>query len=645
MSICLSFSAIAAKAGEIDLGNVVVQATKSGESLKDVPATVYIVTDKDIKQASDTRNIGDILWQVPGIFGEDKHHTDANVISFRGVTLHDWVTYGILVLVDGIPMNDADGRIDFQSIDLNNIKRVEVIKGPVSALYGPNGSVGVINIVTKNPPKKLKGKASFSYGSYKTWKAVVSGGKTVGNVGVWLDASRRGSQGYRPRSSYFEDKVSGKVKGDLGDWGSVAMDLFYGHTSRETPGPLDEKQFINHERVATRSSSSTEMSFYRAGMFYKKGWDTSSIHWSVYFNRRERDSQWPSGITKNHINTMGSELRFIQRYRLFGLNHNFTMGASFTTERGPSRYWSRRNGVKGALRRDGYSVQSNYGIYAQNIFSLARPLKLTIGLRYDRVHYRYSDRLKSDGDDSGTRTIDAWSPKFGITYNYRFQTFYLNIGKGFIPPTLRRIFSGRYANPDLKPQYLTDYEIGVRGVIVPSLRYEAAVYYMRFKNQIQYNRVTEKYENIGKTKHKGFELSLKWRAMKHVILRANYSFNISRFDNDPVYGNNYVKKAPKHMMGFGVTYLNGGLTATVWMRKIWKYYMDNENTKYYPGYTVLNAKVTYNWERFFVSFYVNNLLDNYYATWASRYTRYGRVREFYFPAWPINVMFTAGVKF
>ncbi len=75
---------------DMNLVEVVVEATKSGEKLKDTPATVYIVTDKDIKQAADTRNIGDILWQVPGVFGEDKHHTDANVITFRGVTLHDW---------------------------------------------------------------------------------------------------------------------------------------------------------------------------------------------------------------------------------------------------------------------------------------------------------------------------------------------------------------------------------------------------------------------------------------------------------------------------------------------------------------------------------------------------------------------------
>ncbi len=555
------------------------------------------------------------------------------------------VTYGILVLVDGIPMNDADGRIDFQSIDLNNVKRVEVIKGPVSALYGPNGSVGVINIVTKNPPKKFSGKASFSYGSYKTWKAYVSGGETVGKVGVRLDASRRGSQGYRPRSSNFEDKVSGRVTGDLGDLGSVALNLFYGHTSRETPGPLDETQFDNHERVATRSSSSTEMDFYRAGLFYRKGWDTRSVHFSLYFNRRNRDSQWPSGITETHINTLGSELRFIQLYNLFGYQNNLTVGASFITEIGPSKFWRRRNGVKGDLSRDGYSRQNNYGIYAQNVFTLARPLKVTLGIRYDKVHYRYSDRLKSDGDDSGTKSMDAWSPKFGVTYNYKAQTFYLNIGKGFVPPTLYRLFSGRYANPNLKPQYLTDYEVGVRGRLVRNVRYELAVYYMKFKNQIQYNRVDEKYENIGKTKHKGFEASLRWMFLRHFILRANYSFNISRFDNDPVYGNNYVKKAPKHMMGLGVTYINKGLTLSVWMKKIWKYYMDNENTKYYPGYTLVNAKVSYHWKRFFASFYVNNLLDNYYATWASRYTRYGRVREYYFPGWPLNVMFTVGVRF
>ncbi len=153
---------------EVNLGEVVVQATKSETKLKDVPATVYIITDKQIKETTDGRNIGDVLWSVPGVFSQDKRHTDANVLYFRGITLHDHVTYGILVLVDGIPINNADGRVDFESIDFDNVKRIEVIKGPVSALYGPDGTVGVINIVTKNPPKKLTLKTSASVGSYKT---------------------------------------------------------------------------------------------------------------------------------------------------------------------------------------------------------------------------------------------------------------------------------------------------------------------------------------------------------------------------------------------------------------------------------------------------------------------------------------------
>ncbi len=648
-ALLLSCSVVskAAQPDDVNLGEVVVQATKSETKLKDVPATVYIVTGKDIKQTSDTRNLGDILWEVPGIFGEDKRHTDSNVISFRGVTLHDWVTYGILVLVDGIPLNDADGRVDFEGINLDNVKRIEVIKGPVSALYGPNGTVGVINIVTKNPPKKLTGKAYASYGSYKTWKLYTEGGKSFKNVGVWLSAMRYGSQGYRPRNSYFEDKLSGKVTGDLGDAGHITSDLYYGHVSRETPGPLNEEEFENQERIATRESSSSEMDLYRLGVAYRKAWDASSIHLSAYFHRRKRDSQWTTGITNDHINTFGSEARFIQKYTLFNLQDAFTVGASLMTEGGVSKYWMRnRDGSKGTQTRDGYSRQTNYGVYAQNVLALARPLKVTLGVRYDRVHFKYDDRIKSNGDDSGTRTMDAWSPKVGITYEaFKGQTFYINIGKGFVPPTLYRLFSGRYANKDLKPQYLTDYEIGVRGNIATKLHYEMAVYYMKFKDQIQYDPVTERYENIGNTKHKGFEVSLKYRFLKHFILRGNYSFNISRFDNDPVYGNNFVKKAPKHMMGLGVTYINRGLTLSMWMRKVWKYYMDNENTKYYGGYTLLNAKVSYHWHRVFASLYVNNLLDNNYATWATRYTRRGRTTDYYFPGWPLNVMFTLGMKF
>ena len=135
------------KKKKIFFDEIIVTATKT--KMKDVSASAYVITKEDIEQTN-SRNIQEALEKIPGIFTEDKFHGEYNVISFRGAGLHSHVTRGILVLLDGIPINEATGRVDFEGIDLENVEKIEVLKGPVSALYGPNGITGVINIITKD---------------------------------------------------------------------------------------------------------------------------------------------------------------------------------------------------------------------------------------------------------------------------------------------------------------------------------------------------------------------------------------------------------------------------------------------------------------------------------------------------------------
>ncbi len=457
---------------------------------------------------------------------------------------------------------------------------------------------------------------------------------------------RYGSQGYRPRNSNYETKVSGKVKADLGDLGDFVFSTDFVNTDKDIPGPLNESQFLARERIATRKFAGSSMNLYRIGTAYKKAWDYSSLHFNLYYHGKTYDGSYSDDWVEHYnLNLFGSEVRFIQLYNIGNLNNKLTVGASGYTESGTTKIWDRNSdGSKGDLLSKGYGLYRSGGIYGQNTTAMLKPLKVTLGLRYDTIYYKYEDKYPTSETD--TKTLHAWSPKFGVTYAFKKnQILYLDIGKGFVPPTLSELFTSRYSNKDLKPQYLTDYEVGIRGTIASKLRYEFAVYYMKFKDQIQYDPNANSYENIGDTKHKGFETSLSYRIMKHITLSGNYSFNISRFDNDPVYGNNFVKRAPKHALALGAIYKNGGLSLGIWMRRIWKYYMDNENTKYYGGHTVVNAKVSYQWKNLFASLYVNNLLDSNYAAWATRYHFGRRILDYYYPGWPINVMFTLGMKF
>ncbi|MCF6242428.1 MAG: TonB-dependent receptor plug domain-containing protein, partial [Bacteroidales bacterium] len=157
---------------------VTISATKTDKSVKAIGSQIYVIGSKRIEQTNG-RNINEALMEIPGVFTEDTQHSEASVVSFRGVGLHTYVTRGILVLVDGIPITEAMGRTSFEGIDMQNAEKIEVMKGPVSALYGPNGLTGVINVIEKKPQDGLHGNFEGLIGSYGTYKVGgnLNGGK------------------------------------------------------------------------------------------------------------------------------------------------------------------------------------------------------------------------------------------------------------------------------------------------------------------------------------------------------------------------------------------------------------------------------------------------------------------------------------
>ncbi|MCK5638333.1 MAG: TonB-dependent receptor, partial [Flavobacteriaceae bacterium] len=155
------------KTSNIKLNEITISATKIEKTIDKIGSPVYVMGLREIER-TEGRNIEEALIRVPGVFTEDRYHNETNIVSFRGVGLHTHVTSGILVLVDGVSLTEAMGRTDFEGVDLENAEKIEILKGPVSALYGPNGITGVMNVVEKTPKEGFHGKAKASYGSYNS---------------------------------------------------------------------------------------------------------------------------------------------------------------------------------------------------------------------------------------------------------------------------------------------------------------------------------------------------------------------------------------------------------------------------------------------------------------------------------------------
>lgn len=633
-------------------GKVVVTATKMEKEIKDIPASVYLVSGDDIKQA-EMRNVETMLQKIPGVFTEDRFHSEYNVVSFRGVGLHSHVTRGILVLIDGISINEAMGRVDFEGIDLGNIEKIEVLKGPVSALYGPNGITGVINIVTKKAPEKFESKIESSFGAYDLRKFTMSAGGKIGQYGVYFSASDHSTNGYRDRNSYNADKFAAKLQTDYERMGNMMLSLDYIRSDTDFPGSLSKEQFEARETANENKFAGSKKEFFRLGVTHKKhfssGFDLNS---NLFFRNCMDEGGYNDTFTsEDDINLYGGEIRLQRSFFIRGKRNSLIGGITAERENGDSETFDLdESGVKTEMTDKGTSIYDIYGYYLQNDFQISNPLMLSFGLRYDRVHYDWDDRLPEDGNTSDVATISAWSPKLALTYNpFRALTIYTNVGKGFNPPQISQLFIGGYGvvpNPDLKSEYLTNYEIGVRGDISGRFDYQVSFFMMNFADQIIQDEVSGMYENVGETRHNGAEFAGNVKLSNSLILSVNYAYLDARFDNSPSYNDNYLRKTPRHQAGADLRFVHSsGLSTDISWKWIDKYYMDNENVHIYGGYGIVNTKLSYEMKHYYASVSVNNVFDTNYATWAYASFSRGVWSESYYPGYPVNVTITAGLKF
>lgn len=176
---------------DYDLGTVVVTATKTEQSIANVPASVSVITAQEIADKN-ISSVQEALQFLPGIFIDQSAQGS---LTMRGMTSQD-----ILVLVDGVQQNNTyNGTVNFNMIPITNIDRIEVLRGGASSLYGGHAVAGVINIKTKGAPESGTSViADVSYGSHNTWtKAVSVNSRLSDKWSLGVNYEKRSSDGYK----------------------------------------------------------------------------------------------------------------------------------------------------------------------------------------------------------------------------------------------------------------------------------------------------------------------------------------------------------------------------------------------------------------------------------------------------------------
>lgn len=541
-------------------------ATKSEEKLKNVTANVDVITAEDIEDRK-FKTVVEALNSLAGV----SISSYGGVGQTSSVYLRGMDSKRTLVLIDGIRYNDPSGNgANFEHLMINDIERIEVIKGAQSSIWGADASAGVINIITKSAQDGTHGNASFEYGRYDTKIAKANISHKSENFDAKLGVTRVDTNGFSAMAP------KGKKAKDYEDDGyeNTSANIKLGYNFDDSNRVSTSYEIIDTKVNFDSSTPDDKISrantlTHLANITYENRNDIALT--KIYGNytdiKREYSTNTPKykGIVKEYgVNTSINYLT----------SSNVTLGADY------KKFENKAN-----LNKD----YNNKGIFISNTNKFFDDKTIfTQALRYDR----YSDfENKTTG-------------KIGIKqYIIEDLNISANYGTGYNVPTFENLFaptvtypawaSTYLSNPDLSPEKTKSYDIGIE--------YKGfSVTY--FRNKVNNLISSQKIANIGGVDiykpmnlsgdsiFKGTEIAYKNEVIEDLLLNLSYT-NLSAKDKD----NKELGRRPHNKFGFGVDYygikdfhfnVNGEYIGT-------RYDFGNRGGKQTGNYTIWNAVVDY----------------------------------------------------
>ena len=499
-------------ASKPELADSVVTATKTETERWRTASSVTVISRDQIENGQ-FRLLPEALRQVPGLTLATPGipGTVATVMS-RGTTTKDTT-----LLIDGrpVPFNLA-GSFNLESMALDNVERIEVLRGPAASLYGGRSLGGVINVITRSGKsvEKPQGSAFFETGSYGTFREGLS---TLGSAGMldWsLEGSRVDMQGQRQNSQLQQNNAAGRFGLTLSDALRFDVDTRYFTTGVGTP--RDSATNDPNDHVFTEFWSVSPRLVYDAGGRWR--------HSLTYSHTQMR--QVATGFTappqvNNRISARTDWLEYQATLRVTD-TWSITAGAWFQDQT-----ISRFNDSAGGLL-DIDQNQTNLALFLQTQAEVLPGLNLTGGLRFDRY---------SDFED-----VMTW--RGGLSYRVAAtQTvLHLNYGTAFTPPTpqdLTPVFGG---NPALlEPERSRGWEIGIEQPLLKNtLRLAVTGFRNDLRDTYQYPPPFFIPQAVGEATTYGTESSLDWNPcakfglnVSHTWLHAYDDTNMTRLARRP----------------------------------------------------------------------------------------------------------------
>ncbi|MFC4297239.1 TonB-dependent receptor family protein [Castellaniella hirudinis] len=599
------------------------------EDIQRIPGAVTVIPDTAFKDGP-AQTVKDVLGWVPGIFAQPRYGDDAR-ISIRGSGLsRNYGNRGVNMYMDGIPINTSDGLVDNFEIDPTAYRYVEVYKGANALRYGGNALGGAINFVTPTGRDASRLEGRLDVGSFGYARAQASTGGEAGDWDYFVTASAQRFDGYRDHSDGHQTRLSANTGYRFSADAETRFYLNVNSIRQRLPGEvtkdvalnsprqaapefieLDQQRNIDSVRIANKTTLRFSDTTFDFGVF---GVHRHVMH-PIY--------QW----LDYRVNDYGGFARATDDRQIGGFRNRLVAGVNLHNGSIDNKQYINLDGSKGSLAASNVDDSKTLSAYVENSFYVRPDISLIVGATLQHATRERRDRYSIDGDQSGRRTYEHFSPKVGVLWDIdpTWQAF-ANVSRSAEVPTFDANSFSSPISSNVDAQTATTYEIGTRGKS-PESWWELALYRAELKNELQCLTTAPwspcTVVNADRTVHQGIEAGIGFVFLQSGLVpgdrfwfNAAYTYNDFFFDNDSRYGNNRLPGVPPHYLRAEVLYKHpSGFYAgpnIEWMPR--SYFADNANQVKVDPYALLNLRVGYNAPNSKTSFYLEgrNLLDKRY---------------------------------
>jgi iron complex outermembrane receptor protein len=659
---------------------VVITGSVVERAVQDAPYAITVVGEDELRSAGPMINLSEALQRVPGLVVNNRSNYAQDLqISSRGFGAR--ATFGVRGLrlyADGIPASGPDGQGQVSHFDIAGAERVEVLRGPFSALYG-NSSGGVISIFTARP-QRAEVEGELDAGSFGLRQVRVAAQAPLAHgLDLRASASAMEIDGFRPQSAARKRQAAARL-GWTDDRNRVVVLLNHLDQPAQDPLGLDAAQFaLGPEQTTPRAiefDTRKDARQTQLGVSWRHRFGEGALREStlVAYGGTRSITQWLSipafvqlqsdlqggGVVDFDRDYHGVDAR--ARWGFGGVD--LVAGVALDRQRDDRRGYEnfvgsgadRVLGVTGDLRRDEVNRAETRDVYAQAEWTITPEVAASLGLRHGRVDLSSVDHFLSNGDDSGAVRYHYTTPVAGLRWQAaQGLNLYASLGRGYESPTLGevayRVGGLGGFNTALKAQQSRQLELGAKWRR-DALSLDLALFEARTDDELGVvwnENGRSAYGNVGRTKRRGAELALSWAPAPAWRTQWVASTLDARYRNDfldcggtPCGAGNRIAGAPRGSAWAELAWRGGrwGELGVEW-RAVGSVAANDANDEFAGGY----ATAALRWSKSYPLgsagarmewlLRVDNLLDRHYA--GSVIVNDGN-RRYYEPGAPRNAL-------